>query len=274
MWNNSSFIRWAGGKSWLVNQFKEVIRDFEYRKYFEPFVGGGSVFFAIDNKHRSYLSDINEELINAYQIVQSNPNEVINTLLEMKNEEGEYYRIRSWNPDDDFDRAVRFIYLNHTSYNGIYRVNRQGIYNVPYGRRNIKWEFEYIREASKKLQDVKLGCGNFTLFSKSIRKGDLLFLDPPYTVSEKASENGFNKYNPTLFSLDSQKKLSAFIDEIKKRGAYYILTNQAHPKIDEIFEKGDRKIVLERPCMIGGKYASRRTVQEYLFTNIPKGKDD
>ncbi len=274
MWNNSSFIRWAGGKSWLVNPFKELIKDFEYRKYFEPFVGGGSIFFSIDNKHRSYLSDINEELINAYKMVQCNPSEMIDALLKMKNEEEEYYRIRSWNPDNDFDRAVRFVYLNHTSYNGIYRVNRQGVYNVPYGRRNIKWEFDSIREASKKLQDVKLGCGNFTFFSKSIRKGDLIFLDPPYTVSEKASENGFNKYNPTLFSLDSQKRLSAFIDDIKERGAYYILTNQAHPTIDEIFEKNDRKIVLERPCMIGGKHASRRTVQEYLFTNIPEGKDD
>ena len=274
MWNNNSFIRWAGGKSWLVNPFKEVIKDLQYRKYFEPFVGGGSIFFSKEDIHKSYLSDINEELINAYKVVQSEPSKLIEELMKLKNEEEEYYRIRSWVPDNDFDWAVRFIYLNHTSFNGIYRVNRFGVYNVPYGRRNIKWEFESIREASKKLQNVRLGCGDFTYFRKSIRKGDLVFLDPPYTVSEKASENGFNKYNSTLFSLDEQKRLSKFIDDIRERGAYYILTNQAHPKIDEIFEKGDRKIVLERPCMIGGKYASRRTVQEYLFTNIPKGKDD
>ncbi len=274
MWNNNSFIRWAGGKSWLVNPFKEVIKGLPYKKYFEPFVGGGSIFFSKEDSHRSYLSDINEELINAYKAVQSEPSRLIEELMKLKNEEKEYYRIRSLTPDNDFDRAVRFIYLNHTSFNGIYRVNRLGIYNVPYGRRNIKWDFESIREASKKLQDVRLGCGDFTLFRKSIRKEDLVFLDPPYTVSDKASENGFNKYNSTLFSLDEQKRLSKFIDDIRERGAYYILTNQAHPTIDEIFNQNDRKIILERPCNIGGKNASRRTVQEYLFTNIPERKDD
>ena len=274
MWNNNSFIRWAGGKSWLVQPFKDLINGFEYRKYFEPFVGGGSIFFAKDDFHKSYLSDINEELINAYKVVQCEPSALIDELLRLKNEEKEYYRIRSWVPDNDFDRAVRFIYLNRTSFNGIYRVNRLGIYNVPYGRRKIAWEFDSIREASAKLQNVKLGCGDFTLFKKSIRKGDLIFLDPPYTVSDKASENGFNKYNPTLFSLDEQKRLSAFIDEIKNRGAFYILTNQAHPTIDKIFDKNDRRIILERACTIGGKKASRNTVKEYLFTNIPERKDD
>ena len=274
MWNNTSFIRWAGGKSWLVTPFKAVIKGFQYKKYFEPFVGRGSIFFSKEDNHRSYLSDINEELINAYKVVQSKPLELIKELMKLKNEEEEYYRIRSWTPNDCFNRAVRFIYLNHTSFNGIYRVNRFGVYNVPYGHRNIRWDFESIREASKKLQDVTLGCGDFTLFRKCIQKGDLVFLDPPYTVSEKASENGFIKYNQTLFSLDEQKRLSEFIDVIKRCGAYYIMTNQAHPTIDEIFEKNDRKIVLERPCLIGGKNASRRTVQEYLFTNIPERKDD
>lgn len=134
--NRSSkpFLRWAGGKNWLVKYLPDLINDLDFNDYHEPFFGGGSVFFAL-SPDRALLSDINEELINTYVEVRDNVESVIGVIDEWGVNEKQYYAIRAEEPDDAIRRAARFIYLNRTSFNGIYRVNRKGQYNVPYGKR-------------------------------------------------------------------------------------------------------------------------------------------
>lgn len=134
--NRSSkpFLRWAGGKNWLIKYLPGLIKDLDFNNYHEPFFGGGSVFFAL-SPDGAILSDINEELINTYVEVRDNVESVIKIIDEWAVNEDQYYVIRSEEPDDSIRRAARFIYLNRTSFNGIYRVNRKGQYNVPYGKK-------------------------------------------------------------------------------------------------------------------------------------------
>lgn len=264
------FLRWAGGKTWLIKYLGMIIGDTRFNNYHEPFLGGGSIFFTISPEGKSYLSDLNKELIVTYKLVKENPFAIINSLKTYENTEDFYYRIRSHVPKNQFDQAARFIFLNQTSFNGLYRVNQRGEYNVPFGFRKKDFlEEDKLIAASKSLQNATISCGDFTCNNQNITEGDLVFLDPPYTVSH--NNNGFIKYNQKLFSLDDQKRLSQYIDYIKSQGAYYILTNAAHQTILELFEKGDTRLELSRANLIGGDKAKRGIVSEYIFTNIPGG---
>lgn len=272
--NNNTVLRWAGGKSWFLKQFGDLISTISINNYYEPFLGGASAFLSLektDYKH-AYLSDTNPDLINFYIAVRDNPLELYELFLSMNNTEDDYYRIRSIEFDSDIERAAQFLFLNQTSFNGIYRVNRNGKYNVPYGfRKNVQYDFSKLEYASKKLQNARLKCGDFAYYKYRIKADDLVFLDPPYTVSH--NNNGFIEYNKKLFSIEDQFRLKDYIDFIRKKGAYYILTNAAHPTIKEIFSiDGDQALMLERNSLIGGKAAKRGKITEYLFTNIPEGE--
>jgi DNA adenine methylase len=259
------FLRWAGGKSWLIKHL-ETIKHSGFNNYHEAFLGGGATFFFLKPENHSYLSDLNPDLIETYQAIKDDVNEVIKRLKTFSNSEDFYYQIRGINYANVFDRAARFIYLNQTSYNGIYRVNLKGIYNVPYGFRKKEFLDEpALRAASATLRDTTLFKGDFYKIMENVNAGDLVFLDPPYTVSH--NDNGFIKYNEKIFSLEDQIRLSGMIDEIKAKEAYYILTNAAHATIEEIFEKGDRKIRLKRASLIGGTNAERGQTSEFVFTN-------
>lgn len=262
------FLRWAGGKSWLVKQLDSIIGDHKFNGYHEPFLGGGSIFFYLAPTGKTYLSDLNSELIDTYKAIKTDPEGVISYLEKYVNSPDEYYRIRSLCPDTLEETAARFIYLNQTSFNGIYRVNIKGEYNVPYGHRTKNFlEADKLRFASKVLQSATLQAGDFDCVRTHIGPGDLVFLDPPYTVSH--NHNGFIKYNQKLFSLADQRRLKTLIDFIKAQGAYYILTNAAHATIYEIFyEESDRCLELSRASLIGGENARRGQIQEYIFTNL------
>jgi DNA adenine methylase len=158
--------------------------------------------------------------------------------------------------------------LNHTSFNGLHRVNLNGEYNVPYGNRRITHipTLDQLQVVSTRLKEVILSEGDFATTSQHVAPGDLVFLDPPYTVAHNL--NGFIKYNQRLFSFDDQQRLSCLIDEIRDRGAYYVLTNAAHESIARLFEKGDARYELNRRNSIGGRQAVRGSATEYLFTNV------
>lgn len=199
--------------------------------------GGASVFFAIDTPNQSTLSDINEELVNAFSAVRDTPEKVIEHLKKYKSDEKSYYQIRSDEPTDRYKRAARFLYLNANSYNGLYRVNSHGKYNVPYGQRNISINYERLFDVRQKLSGVEICCQDFEETKSHISKGDLVFLDPPYAVSKKS--NCFTEYNSTPFSLDDQYRLADYVDYICAQGSYFILTNAAHATILDILKVED-----------------------------------
>lgn len=266
------FVRWAGGKTWLIPHLPQILGNIHFEHYHEPFLGGAAIFFALNHSKTAYLSDSNEQLINTYIQVRDNPQTVVRCLLQFKNDKDEYYKIRDeYTPNSPEEAAAQFIYLNQTSYNGLFRVNRQGKYNVPYGfRKEWNYDINRILAASKQLKKAHLFAGDFEINKYKIKEHDLVFLDPPYTVSH--NNNGFIEYNQNLFSLNDQKRLSKFIDYIKSKKAYYILTNAAHEEIREIFTKNeDRLVELRRSSLIGGRNATREEISEYVFTNIPQG---
>lgn len=269
------FVRWAGGKTWLIPHVPDILGSVQIEHYHEPFLGGGAVFFSTEHKKKSYLSDANPQLINAYIQVRDNPDDVIALFRELPNTEADYYRIRGEiTQENTAENAARFIYLNQTSFNGLYRVNREGRYNVPYGfREGWVYHTERIYSASAKLQNTRIEVGDFELNKYRIKRHDLVFLDPPYTVSH--NNNGFIQYNQNLFSIDDQHRLKKFIEYIKHKGAYYILTNAAHETIRKIFlTQGDRIVELQRNSLIGGKKAAREAISEYIFTNIPEANHE
>lgn len=260
-------LRWAGGKNWLIKHLHTILPLTGYNNYHEPFLGGASIFLSINPTKKAFLSDLNKELIETYIAVRDWPEQIIDLLETYKNEENFYYEVRESEPTSIVELAARFIFLNQTSFNGIYRVNLNGKYNVPYGHRSKEFlESENLRLVSIRLKKTYLYHGDFDECIKNINKNDLVFLDPPYTVSH--NNNGFIKYNQRIFSLDDQIRLSKLIDMIKSKNAFYILTNAAHKTISEIFEKGDRFIEMNRASLIGGSKAKRGQTSEYIFTNV------
>lgn len=265
---HAPFLRWAGGKRWLVPEILKLVKNIHFDAYHEPFLGGGSVFFALKPSGQVHLSDLNTDLITVYRRVRDNPSGVAHLLAKYENTSDCYYTARAAKPTSADDLAARFIYLNHTSYNGIYRVNLKGEYNVPYGNRmNTKIPDRVrLEEISERLQGVELHGRSFELSLGDVKEGDLVFLDPPYTVAH--NNNGFVKYNQHLFSFDDQKLLARSIKEISERGANFILTNAAHKSIDELFSPLGRKMTVARRNVIGGVNANRGRADEYVFTNI------
>jgi DNA adenine methylase len=264
------FLRWAGGKRWLLPLIENLLINHPIDKYYEPFLGGGSVFFHIDFQ-KAFISDINPDLINTYKEIRDNLSLIIKILGTFENTEENYYQVRdNHNSEDKTYNAARFIFLNHTSYNGLYRVNKQGYYNVPYGyKRTFNIDFENLKLVQSKLKQSVIYHRSFETIEEFINPGDTIFLDPPYTVSH--NKNGFIKYNQKLFTLDDQVKLSKLVDKIIEKNAYYILTNGAHEAIKKIFLKNNSNmIVLERQSLLGGKNAKRAKIEEYLFTNLPR----
>lgn len=266
--NCRPFLRWAGGKQWLIKYLDGRLDISSFTSYHEPFVGGGSVLFHFQ-PHQAYISDVNQKLVDTYVALRKDANAVVKILERIEVSAEAYYSIRQIEYEDIFQRAAQFIYLNQTSYNGVYRVNSKGQYNVPYGKReNFRFDFDNILRAGEYLKLVKkIECHSFIECLDSIKEGSLCFLDPPYTISH--NKNGFIKYNQKLFTIEDQYRLSQVIDQIKSIGAYYILTNAAHDEVKRIFQKdGDFIYELSRASLIGGKNAKREKYKECIFTNI------
>jgi len=260
------FLRWAGGKKWLLKKLKSIVEIDQYDVYHEPFIGGGSVFFKFSPK-ASFISDSNEWLVETYLSIKENPFLIIEHLENFSKDKEAYYKIRDKKYQNQFKRSAQFIYLNQMSFNGIFRVNLHGKYNVPYGNRSkYNFDFENIIKVSSVLKNTKIDCSDFSKSINNIKKGDLIFLDPPYTITHNL--NGFIQYNQKIFSIEDQYKLAEMIEEIKNKKAYYILTNAAHKKVKEIFTKNDSLFEVSRTSVVGGKYAKREKYSEFLFTNI------
>ncbi|MCX2575705.1 DNA adenine methylase [Pedobacter sandarakinus] len=266
------FLRWTGSKRWFTKTYLTDFMPEEFGDYHEPFLGAGAVYFHLANQfseeRQFFLSDSNEDLINVYVQIRDNPVEVISELKRFKNTEEDYYHIRSLSFESLVERAARFIYLNRTSFNGIYRVNSRGIYNVPYGKRP-KVDFvtqELLTKVSEKLQNAHINTQGFEESLSNIKCGDLVFLDPPYTVAHE--NNGFIEYNQQLFAWEDQERLRAFVEKINELGAYFILTNASHFSIANLYEGVGSIRKLSRNSQVGGRNKTRRMYNELIISNI------
>jgi DNA adenine methylase len=252
---------------------KRLVAEREFTGYHEPFLGGASVYLGLPHFPKAFLRDSNPELIAAFRAIRDHPAEIAEQVVRYGNDSKTYYEVRASSPTDKVERAARFLYLNHTSFNGIYRVNLDGVYNVPFGNRPSPQipTTEHLLRVSKRLKKATLAVGDFAKCLENIGEGDLVFLDPPYTVAH--NNNGFIKYNQKLFSFDDQKRLSTLVDQVRERGAYYILANAAHDSIAELFARpGNSCIETSRRNVIGGINATRGSATEYLFTNLKPAK--
>lgn len=261
------FLRWAGGKNWLLKSLGDFLPKEGFNNYIEPFLGGGSIFFYLSPSD-AILSDLNSELIETYCALRDSVETIIEVLQTYSNTESFYYHIRSKIPKSEIERAARFIFLNQTSFNGIYRVNLKGEYNVPYGFRSKNFlQEENLRDASKCLKGVIIKSRDFYSSLEDVKKDDLVILDPPYTVTH--NNNGFIKYNAKLFDLNAQFVLSKYIDCINEIGANYILTNAAHEEVRKIFTRKNNIIeTTSRASLVGGNKARRGKYEEFIITNI------
>jgi DNA adenine methylase len=264
------FLRWAGSKKALIDYIKAYIPD-QYNNYHEPFLGSGSVFFSLNKKDKTcYLSDVNKKLINTFIQIKYNIDSVCDKLRSYKNNSEYYYMVRNTESTDEVEEAARFIYINKVCYNGLYRVNRGGKFNVPYGKRkNVDIVSEpLLRSVSTYLENVIIENYDFEESLKYIKKGDLVFIDPPYVVSHY--ENGFVEYNQQIFSWSDQVRLHDYILEVQNKSAYFIMTNAAHSSISTLYADIGNPSIIKRLSKIGGKSSFRGMVNEYLFTNTIK----
>ena len=255
------FLRWAGGKQWLTPTLTSLA-PYNFNTYFEPFLGGGAYFFSL-LPSKAILGDKNEILIETYKAIKSNPEMVIKKLKQWENEEETYYEIREQEFIDHYEKAAKFIYLNKTCWNGLYRVNKNGKFNVPFSNNRRKvFEADQIIKASKSLQNSQLLSGDFELILDCAKKNDLIYLDPPYTVSH--SKNGFRQYNEKLFSWEDQKRLSKCANELVKKGCYVLISNAWHEPIIKLY-KDFIMLEVSRHCIIAANAKKRNLVSELLF---------
>lgn len=261
------FLRWTGSKKWFVkDELLKFLPD-TFNNYHECFLGSGAVFFSLQPDETSYLSDSNDELIETFTQIRDNLEQVIDSLKKLKNTEPDYYAIRLRKCKTPHTRAAKFIYLNRCSFNGIYRVNNKGIYNVPYGKRmnvDIVTESNLVN-VSKVLQNVELASKGFDNCIENINSGDLVFLDPPYTLAHE--NNGFIEYNQKLFSWDDQIALKDFCEKINEKGAYYILTNAFHSSLLDLYKGIGKKAKVSRYSRVGGRNKTRRIYNELVVYN-------
>lgn len=227
------FLKWVGGKRWLLSIIKSLLPP-KWNIYYEPFLGGGAIFFGI-LPDKALLSDKNPELINAYLQVRDDVDLLISKLNRKKISSEYFYKMRSKLFEDKIDQAVRFIYLNKTAFNGIYRVNLQGEFNVPFGcKPNTRLcESELLQKASLSLKPATLSCADFEESLERVKAEDLVYLDPPYTV--KHNNNGFRRYNEAIFTWADQLRLAKAVQRIINRGAFVVLSNAYHLEILELY---------------------------------------
>ncbi|WP_334597050.1 DNA adenine methylase [Pseudomonas alvandae] len=255
-------IRWPGGKRALVSKITEVF-PLEYDNYYEPFFGGGALFFSM-RPGAAYLSDLNSDLINTYVSVRDRPAELIEILSSYENNAEFYYSVRASRPTSELHQSARLLYLTRLSFNGIYRVNLKGDFNVPYGKKTHQAAFDAdkIFEISSALQGVSLTVADFQKSTETARGGDLVYFDPPYTVAH--ANNGFVKYNENIFSWADQVRLAEHARELAANGCFVAVSNADHPSVDSLYE-GFNKIVIERFSVMAASSAFRRQITECLY---------
>ena len=272
--NIAPFVKWAGGKRQLIPQIRERMPE-KYKNYYEPFVGGGAVIFDL-RPANALINDINKALINTYRQICDTPENFIEAVDKLDKEMPEdgkeyYFSLRERYNDKlmkseyDLELATLFVFINKHCFNGLYRVNGKGLFNVPYNNsRRISIDEEIIMETSKYLKGVTIIDGDFEEACKNAKKGDFVFLDSPYAPLNPTS---FESYTKEGFDVESHKRLSRLYDDLTDRGCYCMLTNHNTQLINDLYgNKGYKIEVVSVKRMINSD-ASNRVGKEVIICN-------
>lgn len=245
--NASPFLKWAGGKGQLLPALARFVPT-HFNCYLEPFVGGGAMFFYL-RPSVSLLNDLNEELIHVYAIVQQQVESLITVLSTYPYSKDFYYQLRAQNPTmlHPVERAARFIYLNRTCFNGLYRVNKRNQFNVPFGEYDapVICDDVRLRTASRALQGVSLFSEDYkTFLEREAHRGDFVYIDPPYQPTSKYSD--FKRYTSSQFYEKDQRELATLIKGLVEQGCHVLASNSATPLIRELYKDFEIVDVLAR----------------------------
>ncbi len=268
------FVKWAGGKRQLLPQIKERMPE-QFNNYYEPFVGGGAVTFEL-LPEKAVVNDINKSLVNAYRQICDAPDEFLEAINKLDNEMWEdgkayYYSLRELYNDKmmkaeyDVELAALFVFINKHCFNGLYRVNGKGLFNVPYNNsRKASVDEKSIREISEYLKKVTILEGDFEAAVENAMEGDFVFIDSPYAPLNPTS---FESYTKEGFDIESHKRLADLFDDLTARGCYCMLTNHNTELINELYgNKGYRIDVVSVKRMINSD-ASNRVGEEVIICN-------
>lgn len=257
------FLKWPGGKRWLAGTIARLVDP--TRTYVEPFLGAGAVFFALQPS-KAILSDVNGDLISAFIAVRDNADAVIRRLSRLKINKQTFREIRTTKPKTVLDRAVRLIYLNRTAFNGIFRVNRDGEFNVPFGcKKGTKvCDSARLRSCSRALNGITARSSDFLVALESASSLDALYIDPPYTV--KHADNGFRRYNERIFSWKDQVELALKINRLAASGAQVVVSNSSHKEVAALYLRTNFKAVeVQRSSCMAADAAYRGKCKELLL---------
>ena len=271
------FVKWAGGKRQLMSEIVKY-KPKTYKKFVEPFVGGGSVFMELQN-NKTVINDFNSELINTYIVIRDNLDELIQELEKHKeNDSKEYfYILREWDRNgileekSNVERASRFIYLNKTCFNGLFRVNSQNQFNVPYGNyKNPNIVNKEVLIADSKFLNksgIKIMNGDFEKAAKTARKGDFVYFDPPYAPLVEDSQS-FVGYTLNGFGYEEQVRLRDLFIELDKKGCFVMLSNSSSKFIHDLYsDYKENTIIIGANRNINSKASGRGKVDEVLIMN-------
>jgi DNA adenine methylase len=265
--NLAPILKWPGGKRWLVRALAKSVGLSAHSQIVEPFVGGGALFFDICPK-AALLGDINTDLIACYRAIRDTPAAVNDVLRQLMIDRETYADIAATEPLTDIDRAVRLIYLNRTAFGGIWRVNQMGKFNVPFGCKPETRlpDSTSIERTSEALQAAALYAGDFALGLKSAEDSDLIYCDPPYTVSH--NNNGFIRYNERIFSWADQCRLAESVEFSAKEGRGVIVSNAAHNDVLKLYSrKLFARVIVYRTSNLAADPQYRGARQEALLVS-------
>lgn len=258
------FLKWAGGKRWLIAKHEALFQS-DFKKYYEPFLGSGAIFFHLQ-PDEAVLADVNDELIDTYLAIKNDWERVYQHLVvhHKKHSTDYYYKIRQQKTRNDYTKAARLIYLNRTCWNGLYRVNLKGKFNVPIGTKsNVISVEDCYEDISRLLTNTCLLHCDFETVIDQAEANDFLFVDPPYTV--KHNYNGFVKYNENLFAWDDQIRLRDALVRASVRGAKFLMTNACHKSVKELYRDYFEMFTAERSSVISGNNNGRGSYEELLI---------
>ncbi len=281
MFKGKPFVKWVGGKRQIIDKLKEYVPD-EYDTYYEPFIGGGALLFELSPK-KAVINDLNEELMNVYNCLcnEEKFKKMCNLLNHYEAEHSEefYYEIRNkdknknaYNRLSDYTKAARTIYLNKACFNGLYRVNSKNEFNVPFGKKTKinTYEGSNLITVSNYLtmNNIKIQSVDFEESLKTAKKGDFVYIDPPYD----SDTSTFNNYTEDGFGKEEQRRLAQVYKDLDKRGVYVMLSNHNTTLINELYK--DYHIhIIEAKRNINANGKKRGKVEEVIITNYENKRD-